>query len=121
VIRQGELYWISLGRPDGSGPGYRRPCLVIQNNLFNRSRISTVVICLLTSNLARAQAPGNVLLRKGEGKLDKRSVVNVSQIFTVGRSRLGPKIGVLSPRRLRQVLDGIALVLEPRDVDAANR
>jgi len=117
VIRQGDLYWIDFGSPKGSGPGYRRPCVVVQNNLFNRSRIRTVVVCLLTSNLARAASPGNVLLRKGEGKLSKPSVVNVSQIFTVDRSRLGRKIGSLSHHRVRQILDGIALVLEPRDIE----
>jgi mRNA-degrading endonuclease toxin of MazEF toxin-antitoxin module len=81
--RQGDVYWIDLGAPSGSGPGYRHPHVVIQNNVFNRSRINTVVVCALTSNLRRAQAPGNVLLEVGEANLPKQSVVNVSQIFTV--------------------------------------
>lgn len=115
VIRQGDVYWVDLGEPVGSAPGYRHPCVVIQNNLFNRSRIHTVVVCALTSNLKRAQAPGNVLLAPGEANLSKRSVVNVSQILTVDKSQLGAQIGRLSAQRVRQILDGIRLVLEPRE------
>ena len=71
VIAQGDIYWINLEEPAGSEPGFRHPHVVIQNNLFNRSRIDTVVVCLLTSNLRLAKAPGNVLLEKGEGNLAK--------------------------------------------------
>ncbi|MFN0167239.1 MAG: type II toxin-antitoxin system PemK/MazF family toxin [Bryobacteraceae bacterium] len=117
MIRQGEIYWIDLGEPEGSGPGYRHPHLIVQNDLFNQSRINTVVVCALTSNLKRAQAPGNTLLRAGEANLPKSSVVNVSQLFTVDKSRLRQRIGRLSPERLRAVLDGIVLLLEPRDSD----
>lgn len=115
MIRQGDIYWVDLGTPTGSAPGYRHPCVVIQNDLFNRSRIHTVVVCALTSNLKRAQAPGNVLLNVGEANLPKRSVVNVSQILTVDKSQLGERIGRLSAQRVRQILDGIRLVLEPRE------
>jgi mRNA interferase MazF len=117
VINQGEVYWVDLGEPSGSGPGYRHPHVVIQNNIFNKSRINTVVVCALTSNLKRAQAPGNVMLEKGEANLTKQSVVNVSQIFTVDKQDLIERIGALSHSRLRQVLDGVSLVLEPREVD----
>ncbi len=83
VINQGDIYWVDLGEPSGSEPGYKHPHVVIQNNLFNRSQIRTVVVLALTSNLKRAVAPGNVLLDKGEANLSKPSVVNVSQVFTV--------------------------------------
>ena len=116
VIRQGDVFWVDLGEPRGSAPGYRHPHVVIQNNLFNRSRINTVVVCVITSNLKRASAPGNVLLRKGEANLPKRSVVNVSQIFAVDKVDLVEKIGTLSPERVRQILDGVQLLTEPRDV-----
>ena len=116
VIRQGDVFWVDLGEPRGSAPGYRHPHVVIQNNLFNRSRINTVVVCAITSNLKRASAPGNVLLRKGEANLPKRSVVNVSQIFTVDKADLVENIGTLSPERVRQILDGVRLLTEPRDV-----
>ena len=117
VINQGDVFWVDLGEPSGSGPGYRHPHVVIQNNVFNRSRINTVVVCVLTSNLKRAQAPGNVLLEKGEANLPQQSVVNVSQIFTVDKRDLVEKIGTLSRQRVRQILDGLRLLTEPRDID----
>jgi mRNA interferase MazF len=117
VINQGDVFWIELKKPKGSEPGYRHPHLVIQNNLFNRSRINTVVVCALTSNLTRGNAPGNVTLNKGEANLPKKSVVNISQIFTVNKSDLSEKIGTLSNNRVIQVLQGIRLLTEPREVD----
>ncbi|MBK7601094.1 MAG: type II toxin-antitoxin system PemK/MazF family toxin [Acidobacteria bacterium] len=117
VINQGDLYWVDLGDPIGSSPGYRHPHVVIQNNLFNQSRINTVVVCALTSNLKRANAPGNVLLNAKEAHLSKRSVVVVSQIFTVDKSQLDEYIGKLSEKRVRQILDGVRLLTEPRDTE----
>ena len=117
VIKQGDLFWIELAAPGGSGPGYKHPHVVIQNNVFNRSRINTTVVCALTSNLRRAAAPGNVLLEHGEGNLPKPSVVNISQVFTVDKHELGEYIGTLSRERVRQVLHGLELLLLPRDID----
>ncbi len=116
VINQGDVFWIDFSAPNGSEPGYRHPHVVIQNNLFNRSRINTVVICTLTSNLKRANAPGNVTLKKGEANLPKKSVVNISQLFTVNKSDLSEKIGTLSKDRFLQVLQGIKLLTEPKEV-----
>ncbi len=118
VIRQGELYWLDVGEPSGSAPGYRRPFVVIQNDMFNRSLINTVVVCTLTSNLRRAEAPGNVLLQPREAGLSKQSVVNVSQIYTVDKQELTEKIGSLSSKRVLEILGGIQLVLQPREVIA---
>lgn len=115
VINQGDIYWIDFEEPSGSEPGYRHPHVVVQNNLFNRSEIKTVVVCALTSNLKRANAPGNVLLEKKETNLPKDSVVNVSQIFTVDKSQLDEYIGTLSAKRVREILSGIRLVLDPRE------
>jgi mRNA interferase MazF len=89
---------------------------VIQNNLFNRSRINTAVVCVLTTNIRRAEAPGNLLLSRGEANLPRKSVVNVSQLYTVDKGDLVEKIGTLSSARVRQILDGIQLLLEPRDI-----
>lgn len=114
MIRQGEVYWVDLGLPAGSGPGYRHPHVVVQNDLFNRSRIRTAVVCALTSNLRRADAPGNVPLAKGEANLPKASVVNVSQVFTVDKDELHKRIGQLSKERLHEVLAGLDLLLSPR-------
>ena len=117
MIRQGDVYWVDLGAPSGAGPGLLHPHVVVQNDVFNRSRLATVVVSALTSNLDRGAAPGNVLLDEGEAGLPKQSVVNVSQVFTVDKTDLVEKIGALSPHRLREVLAGLDLLLEPRDVE----
>ncbi len=117
VVKQGDVCWIDFGEPSGSEPGYRHPHVVIQNNVFNRSRLSTVVVCAFTLNLKRAKAPGNVLLEKDEANLPKQSVVNISQIFTVNKSDLVEKIGSLSRKRIYQILEGIQLLTEPRDIE----
>ena len=116
TIRQGDIFWIDLGEPEGSEPGHRHPHVVVQNNVFNKSKIGTVVVCALTSNLQRATAPGNVLLKKGEANLKKESVVNISQIVTLYKSDLVEKIGTLSPVRIKQIVEGLRLLIEPRDV-----
>jgi mRNA interferase MazF len=115
-IKQGDIYWIDFGIPEGSEPGYKHPHVVIQNNIFNASKINTVVICALTSNLKRAKAPGNVLLKKGEGNLKKDSVVNISQIITVDKLNLIEKIGSLSSSRVKQIIEGVKLLIEPREI-----
>jgi mRNA interferase MazF len=117
VIGQGDIFLVDLEEPSGSSPGYRHPHVVIQNDLFNKSKINTVVLCALTSNLKRANSPGNVLLSKGEANLPKACVVNVSQIITVNKSDLGDKIGTLSQEKIKLILDGVRLVLEPRDIE----
>lgn len=116
VIQQGDIFWVELDEPSGSAPGYTHPHVVVQNNVFNQSRINTVVVCALSSNLKRAAAPGNVLLEPGEANLPKQSVAIVSQLFTVDKSYLGDLIGTLSRKRVRQILDGIMLILEPREI-----
>lgn len=116
-IKQGDIYWIEQDDPKGSEPGYHRPFVVVQNNLFNQSRINTVVVCALTTNLQRAKAPGNVLLEPGEGGLSKASVVNVSQIFTVDKDSLEEFCGTISSRKLTQIINGMILLLHPAEVD----
>ncbi len=108
-MRQGEVYWLRFaGR--GSEPAGRRPALVVQHDRFNRSAIQTTVVAAITSNLRLAAMPGNVRLRKGEANLSRPSVVNVTQLRTVDRDRLIEQVGHLAPGRLREVLDGLALV-----------
>ena len=110
-MRRGEIWWGSLPEPTGSGPGFRRPLLIVSANSFNDSGISTVVAAVITSNLRLADAPGNVRLPvKGTG-LTKASVVNVSQIITVDKAFLTERIGRLNPRLLAEVDDGLRLVL----------
>ncbi len=116
-IKQGDIFWIDLDAPEGSEPGYRRPFVIIQNNVFNKSRISTVVVCTVTSNLNLANAPGNVFLQKGEGGLPKDSVVNISQIITVDKAFLVEKAGTLPIAKIDQIIDGVKLLTEPRTID----
>jgi mRNA interferase MazF len=116
-IKQGDIFWVDLDPPSGSEPGYRHPHLVIQNNIFNKSRINTVVVCSLTSNIQRAQSPGNVVLNKGEANLIKQSVINITQIFTVDKGDLVEKIGSITKDRMNQVLEGIKLLISPSDVN----
>ena len=116
VIAQGDVFWLDTGALRGSGPGFKRPHVVVQNDVFNASRIQTTVLCAVTSNLARAKAPGNLLLRKGEANLPRPSVVNVSQVITVDKSVLREKIGTLSRRRVREIVSGLRLVVEPREL-----
>ena len=116
AIKQGDIFWVDLGIPKGSGPGYRHPHVVIQNNVFNASKINTVVVCALTSNLKRAKAPGNVLLKKGEGNLKKDSVANISQIITADKSDLVERIGSLSSLRVKEIIEGVKLLIEPREI-----
>lgn len=116
TVKQGDIFWIDFSDPRGSEPAYRHPHVVIQNNIFNKSRINTVVVCTLTSNLKIAAAPGNILLKKGEGNLPKDSVVNISQIITVNKSDLLEKIGSLSPSRIKQIIAGVNLLIEPREI-----
>ncbi|RJQ55602.1 MAG: type II toxin-antitoxin system PemK/MazF family toxin [Nitrospiraceae bacterium] len=116
TIRQGDIFWVDFGDPKGSGPGYRHPHVIIQNNVFNASKINTVVVCALTSNLKWAKSPGNVLLKKGEGNVPKDSVVNISQIATVDKSFLEEKIGVLPPLKIKLIIDGVKLLIKPIEV-----
>lgn len=107
TIGRGEIFWIAPDDSRGPVPSYSHPHVVVQDDVFNRSRISTVVVCALTTNLAKATEPGNVLLDPGEGELPKQSVVVVSQISSVEKHRLGERIGALSDARVDQILDGL--------------
>jgi mRNA interferase MazF len=107
LIRRGELYWIAPDDSRGPAPDYAHPHVIVQDDVFNRSRITTVVVCALTTNLGRASEPGNVLLDIGEGDLPRQSVVIVSQIESVDRSRLRERIGALSQKRVEQILAGL--------------
>ena len=111
-IRQGEVYWIDFGPVVGSAPAERHPCVVVQSDLFNRSLIATTVVCLITSNLNRAQAPGNVALRKGDANLPKASVVNVSQVLTVDKTELVEPIGKLPAATIDAIRGGLELLFD---------
>jgi mRNA interferase MazF len=111
VIERGEVWWTDFGEPLGSEPGYRRPVVIVQSEAFNRSRIATVIVVLLTSNLRLLDAPGNVLVRAQESGLPKDSVANVSQIATVDREMLSQRVGRLGRRVMDRLDIGLRLVL----------
>lgn len=110
-VSQGDIWWVDFGEPQGSGPGYRHPAVVVQGDSFNRSAIATVVCVPLTSNLKWAGAPGNVLLKSKDSGLPKDSVANVSQIVAVDRATLVERAGHLSKDKLELVLRGVDVLL----------
>ena len=110
-MKRGEVWWATLPPPTGSGPGFRRPVLVIQSDPFNESRISTAVVAVITSNLALAEAPGNVRTSKAETGLSRPSVVNVSQVVTIDKSLLTERVRMLPSATLTRVDEGLRLVL----------
>jgi len=108
---RGEIWWLDLGIPYGSEPGFRRPVVVIQDDSFNRSKINTVIVASITTNLTLAEVPGNVFLEKGESGLSKDGVVNISQIATIDKRRLTEKVCVLSQSSMSEIDYGLKLVL----------
>ena len=108
---RGEIWWTSLRAPSGSEPAYRRPILIVQADSFNRSKINTVIAAAITSNLRLAQAPGNVRLTKRQSGLKRDSVVNVSQVVTLNKSFLTERVGRVPASKLREVDEGLRLVL----------
>ncbi len=111
MIAQGDVCWADLPDPVGSGPGFRRPVLVVQGDAFNRSRVATVVCVPLTSNLKWAEAPGNVRLPARSSGLSKDSVANVSQIVTLDRAILTERVGRISKKQLELVFAGLDVLL----------
>jgi mRNA interferase MazF len=110
-VRRGEIWWATLPPPKGSGSGYRRPVLVIQSDVFNRSRIETVIVAVISSNLDLAIAAGNVLVRAEDSRLPRDSVVNVSQVVTYDRQILREHVSSLTEALMDHVDAGLRLVL----------
>ena len=108
---RGEIWWAQLPDPIGSEPGYRRPVLIIQDDTFTQSRIRTVIVVIITSNIELANAPGNVLLPRESTGLPRDSVANVSQIFTVDKAFLTERIGTLPVSLQAEIDEGLRIVL----------
>ena len=106
-VNQGDIYWASLSELNDAGSGIIHPQVIIQDDIINRSRIDTLVVCGLTTNMKRVSEPGNVLLEAGEANLPKQSIVVVSQVYTVNKSQLGEYIGTLSKERIAQIFAGM--------------
>ena len=112
MIARGEIWWADLPTPTGSGPGKRRPVLIVSADSFNLSRIGTVVAVAISSNVDLATAPGNVAVPAGRSGLPKDSVVNVAQIVTLDKRQLAERVGALDHDTLAQIDTGIRLVLD---------
>ena len=110
-MKRGQIWWAELPEPKASEPGYKRPVLVVQADEFNNSRIGTVIVVVLTSNLKLADAPGNVHVSKLKSGLQRDSVVNISQILTLDKDFLTEQVGTLDKPTLRQIDEGLQLVL----------
>lgn len=111
TIKRGEIWWADLGEPMGSEPSLRRPVLIVQDNQYNWSRIATVIILSITSNIRLAELPGNILISKKESGLPKESVINVSQITTIDKNWLEDKVGSISLTLMEEIDYGLGLIL----------
>lgn len=111
VIRRGQVYWLDLGHPRGSSPGYERPGVVIQDNHFNRTNLNTVIVAPITTNLRLAKMDGNVLLTPRSNGVKELSVVNVTQLYTVDKADLVDLMGVVTRSEMEQIDHGLKLVL----------
>jgi mRNA interferase MazF len=111
-IRRGEIWWANLPEPRRSEPGYRRPVLVVQADSFNSSRIQTIIVAVITTNMDLADAPGNVVLRADLTGLPRDSVLNVSQLLTLDRGFLTEQTGMLAPRLQHAVDKGLRTILQ---------
>jgi len=111
VIERGEIWWADLGEPRGSSPGFHRPVVIIQSDLFNQTKINTLIVAIITTNLRLAELAGNVRLSTRSSGLNKESIINISQIFTLDRQDLLEFAGSLSARKMEQVDAGLRLVL----------
>lgn len=107
VINQGDIFWVQLQDSPDAEAGIPHPYVVVQDNILNHSRLTTVVVCALTSNLRRASLPGNVLLDAGEANLPRQSVVEVSKVSSVEKTQLGEYIGSLTEERINQIFAGM--------------
>jgi mRNA interferase MazF len=110
-MQRGEIWWANLPEPTGSGPGLRRPVLIVQADAFNQSRIQTVIVAVMTKNLNLAEAPGNVLLSARVSHLPVDSVVNVSQLLTLDKLLLTDYVSTLTAKKIKQIEAGLRLVL----------
>ena len=117
-MNRGEIWWASFEDPGRSRPGYRRPVVIVQVDSFNRSRIHTVIIVAITSNLRLSRAPGNVLIHPNDSGLSRPSVANVSQVLTVDKSYLTERIAILPARLVRKIDQGLSLVLDLKRPEA---
>lgn len=111
TIRRGQIYWLDFGQPRGSGPAFERPAVIIQDNFFNQTNLRTIIVAVITTNLRLAYMDGNVLLMPKRNGVSVPSVVNVTQVYTVDKTELLERIGVVTKSEMEQIDKGLRLVL----------
>jgi mRNA interferase MazF len=111
VIQRGEVYWVDLGEPEGSRPAKRRPVLVISDDLYNSSNLSTIIAVTLTGTLRLADMPGNVRIVKGDAGITRDCVANVTALVTLDKTELGRRSGRVRPTTLANIDEGLRMVL----------
>ncbi len=114
-MMRGEIWWADFGIPFGSEPGFRRPVVIVQDDTFNKSKINTIIVLPLTTNLRLENAPGNIFLEKKESTLPKDSIIIVSQLYAIDKQRLLEKIIKINNSIMREIENGIMLVLGIKD------
>jgi mRNA interferase MazF len=110
-VKRGEIWWTDLGEPRGAQPAFRRPVVVVQDDLLTESRLATVMVVPLTTNLKRAVAIGNVSLEPKESGLVKPCVALVCQVMCIDKLLLDERVRALPRRALREVDSGLSLAL----------
>ncbi len=111
-MKLGEIWWANLPNPYGSGPGYRRPVVIIQQNSFNESSINTIIVVVITSNLHLSKAPGNIRINKKQSLLDKDSVINISQVYTIDKTTLTEKVALLSSKTIKELKENLKMIFD---------
>ena len=111
VVLRGQIWWADLGEPRGSSPGYMRPVIIVQADNFNKTKLNTVIVAIITRNLRLAQMPGNVAVSSRVSGLESDSVINITQLITLDRTDLLEHLGTLPENKMDQVSEGLALVL----------
>lgn len=111
MINRGDVYWVEFGPSVGSRPAKRRPAVVVQADEYNRSNLSTTIVAAVTSNLALADMPGNVLLAAAITGLPQDSVVNLTQLVTMNKFELVDLAGRVPADVMQRVADGLRHVV----------
>lgn len=112
MIKKGTIYWVNFSGNNAASEKELRPCLVIQNDVLNESRLNTTVVVATTSILEFGKLPGNVVIQKGVAHMPWEGVINVSQVMSIEKSRIEEKIGTLPGDLMKKVCDGLKLIME---------
>jgi mRNA interferase MazF len=103
--RRGDLFWVSLDPARGTEIRKTRPAVVVSNDSCNKYG-ARVIVLPVTSNV-ESLYPGEALI---EIKHRPARVLG-DQMRSLDKSRLGSRIGTLSPAELSAVEEAILITL----------